>query len=107
MSLGRYFLHDFFTAQEFNLLDERLRRQFRRRQEENRQRAEEIAELRADFERLALLTRSLAELCLEKGVLTKDELKTRMFELDLADDNQDGRLDPRKTGLDPKGLESS
>lgn len=102
MSLSRYFRHDFFTAQEFNLLDERLRRQFRRRQNDNRERAEEIAELRADLERLALLTRSLAELCLEKGVLSKDELKTRMFELDLADGTQDGRLDPRKTDIEPR-----
>ncbi len=101
MSWIRYFRHDFFTAQEFNLLDERMRRQLRRRQDENRRRAEENADLRVDVERLALLTRSLAELCLEKGVLTKDELKTRMFELDLADGEQDGRLDPRKTNFEP------
>jgi|JI6StandDraft_1071083.scaffolds.fasta_scaffold156284_3 hypothetical protein len=104
MSFSRYFLNGIFTGQELDAIDERLEQEQLQREEETQGISEEIGELRADFERLALLTRSLAELCLEKGVLSKDELKQRMLELDLADGTQNGRLDPRKTGLDPKGL---
>ena len=106
MSFSRYFLNGIFTGHELDRIDERLEQDQRAREEEQQEISEEIGQLRADFERLALLTRSLAELCLEKGVLSKDELKTRMLELDLADGQRNGRLDPRKTGLDPKGLDS-
>ena len=106
MSFSRYFLNGIFTGHELDRIDERLEQDQRAREEEQQEISEEIGQLRADFERLALLTRSLAELCLEKGVLSKDELKTRMLELDLADGQRSGRLDPRKTGLDPKGLDS-
>lgn len=106
MTFSRYFLNGIFTGHELDRIDERLEQDQLQRDEELQDVSEELGALRADFERLALLTRSLAELCLEKGVLSKDELKTRMFELDLADDKQDGRLDTRKSGLDPKGLDS-
>lgn len=102
MSFSRYFLNGIFTGQELDRIDERLEQEQLLRDEEQQEISEEIGQLRADFERLALLTRSLAELCLEKGVLSKDELKTRMFELDLADGTQDGRLDPRKTDIEPR-----
>lgn len=96
MGLSRWLFNDWFTAHELDKLDERLESRDRLAEELD----DELAALRADVERLALLTKSLAELCLERGVLTRDQLRERMFELDLSDGRQDGRLDLRSKPLD-------
>lgn len=96
MGIARWLFNDWFTAHELENLDQRLAA---RERQEARGR-ERYDELRADVERLALLTKALAELCLERGVLTRDQLRERMFELDLSDGAQDGRLDLRRNPLD-------
>jgi hypothetical protein len=47
-----------------------------------------------DLGRMALLLRSVTELCLEKGVFDESELAHKLETLDLADGVEDGRLDP-------------
>jgi len=43
-----------------------------------------IEELRVELERVTLLARALAELCLEKGVLTREELQAKLSALAAA-----------------------
>ena len=94
MSLSRYFLHDFFTAREFNQLEQRERR--RRDQQRRWRRADHqrIQVLEDQLARVAMLARGLADACLAKGVLTKQELAHFLLEADLADGVEDGGLDP-------------
>ena len=94
MGIARWMFNDLFTAHELDGVDSRIEEQGRRLEREADLTADALGTLRADLERLALLTHSLAHLCLEKGVLTRDELRARMFELDLADGTQDGRMKP-------------
>ena len=53
-----------------------------------------VEELEDDLARVALLTMALAKLCVDKGVLTADELNARMSEIDLADGTEDGKAPP-------------
>jgi hypothetical protein len=94
MSLSRYFLHDFFTAREFNELEQRERR--RRDQQRRWRRAdhERIQVLEDQLARVAMLARGLADACLAKGVMSRDELAHHLLEADLADGAEDGGLDP-------------
>lgn len=92
MGLARWMFNDWFTAHELDQLDGRLEQHSHRLELEADRNAEAIGTLRADVERLALLVHSLGELCVERGVLTRDQLKARMFEIDLRDGVQDGRL---------------
>jgi hypothetical protein len=50
-----------------------------------------VEQLEDDAARMALLTLSLAELCVAKGVITEDELAARMREIDLRDGVEDGK----------------
>ena len=52
-------------------------------------------ELEDDLGRVALLARSLAEVCIKKGVLTREELGQMLVEIDMADGIRDGKLDAR------------
>lgn len=60
-----------------------------------------VEELEDDLARVGLLTMALAKLCVEKGVLTADELNARMSEIDLADGVEDGKAPP--DALEPGG----
>lgn len=53
-----------------------------------------LEELESGLGRVALLARALAELCLEKRVLTLAELERVLEQVDLADGVRDGRLEP-------------
>jgi len=94
MGLSRYFLHDFFTARELNQLEERER--LRRRSEHRRRLADRqrIEELERGIARVAMLARGLADACLAKGVLAREELSRFLLEADLADGVEDDGLDP-------------
>ena len=96
--MPRWLFTDWFTASELDEVDRRLELH-RKRQTETRRNisAQEtrIAELERNLGRVALLSRALAEACLQAGVLNLDALKAKIVEVDLADGVEDGRLDPR------------
>ena len=82
------------TREEMRTVDERMEaiREGRRRAAKSA--GDRTRALEDDLARVALLARSLAELCLEKGLLTEAELGRKIVEVDLADGVGDGRLDP-------------
>lgn len=99
MSWTRYLLHDFWTAREFNKIDEERRARRRsRRMRTQRQAAERaklesrIEELEQDLGEAVLLLRTMSDLCVQKGVLTADEMMERAEELDALDGVIDGRM---------------
>jgi hypothetical protein len=51
-----------------------------------------VAALEADLGRVALLARALAELCLEKGLVSREELVRLLLSADMADGKRDGTL---------------
>jgi hypothetical protein len=53
-----------------------------------------VEQLEDDLARVGLVTMALAKLCVDKGVLTLDELNAQMSEIDLADGVEDGRAPP-------------
>ncbi len=94
MSFSNYFLHDFFTAREFNLIKERERRRRNQRLRQRRADQQRLEALEDHLARVAMLARGLADACLAKGVFTKEELARFLLEADLADGVEDGGLDP-------------
>lgn len=94
MSLSRYFLHDFFTAREFNQLEERERRRRSRRRRQRLADQQRLEVLEDQLARVAMLARGLADACLAKGVFTREDLARFLIEADLADGVEDGGLDP-------------
>jgi hypothetical protein len=56
-----------------------------------------VAQLEDDLARMGLLTMALAHICVDKGVVTTEELKERMREIDLADGVEDGKPAPGAT----------
>jgi hypothetical protein len=92
MGWERYFVHNFFTAQEFDELERRLASSHRVAWERHSSARARIEALERDLGRIALVTRSLADLCISKGLLTKNELVQLMLEADLADGVRDQRL---------------
>lgn len=99
MSWTRYLLHDFWTAREFNKIDEerRARRRTSRRRTERLKAAREalearVDELEQDLGEAVLLVRTLTDLCLEKGVLDPEDMFKKAEELDALDGVIDGRM---------------
>lgn len=66
MGWGRFLLHDFFTASEFNAMEKEFNHH--RSRQDNQ--------------------------CLKKGLLTQAELHARVREVDVADGRLDGRAAP-------------
>lgn len=56
-----------------------------------------VLQLEEDLARVALLSRTLAELCLAKGVITKQELAEQLVATDIVDGALDFGLDPSLT----------
>ncbi|MCA8973897.1 MAG: hypothetical protein KDC98_04210 [Planctomycetes bacterium] len=99
MSWARYLLHDFWTAREFNRIDERERASRRARVARNQSLRKERDELKGqvealerDVEESALLLRTLADLVVEKGLIAVEELQAKAAALDALDGRIDGRL---------------
>ena len=99
MSWTRYLLHDFWTAREFNKMDDaqrssrksaRLRRQ--RSATMNKQLEGRIDELEQDLGEAVLLLRTMSDLCVEKGVISAEEMMAKAEELDALDGVVDGRM---------------
>jgi hypothetical protein len=95
MNLGRWLLKDLLSSVEIDGFGRRLGRASHAAPVSSSSTHDEIVQLRADVARIALLTRSLADLCIERGVLTPGQLKEKMLALDLTDGREDGRMDLR------------
>ena len=92
-------LHDFYTAREFNKLDatrlsqrKSARRIRRDTIAKNQELTSRIDELEQDLGEAALLLRTLADLCIEKGVINAEEMMAKAEQLDALDGVIDGRM---------------
>ena len=72
---------------ELNDQHRRIRRQIRRN------RRATVALVEEDLGQVALLLRGVAELCIDKGIFSAEELAAKLREVDIADGVQDERLD--------------
>ena len=87
-----FLLYNYITTKELNALDVKLsvvRSEGRSAKLSTKAR---IEELEADLGRVALLARSLADLCLARGLVTREELAALLLQADLADGKRDERL---------------
>jgi hypothetical protein len=94
MGISRWLFNDWFTAAELDHVDARFDEAVHRNDARHGRNEDVLRELRGDVGRLALLTRALVELCVERGVLTRQQLKQKMLEIDLLDGRRDGRIAP-------------
>lgn len=99
MSWTRYLLHDFWTAREFNRIDDEERRRNRSQRAARRRHETELAvmaqridELEQDLGEATLLLRALADLCVEQGVVAPADLAAKAAALDALDGTVDGRM---------------
>ncbi len=91
---------DYWTSRYADQLDARRRKAHLASVRGRLRLQQRVEELEEDLARMGLLTLALARLCVDKGVVTSDELKARMREIDLADGVEDGKA-PRD-GADPR-----
>ena len=94
MNWSRYFMRDFFTAAEFNNLEDKLRKQRRSDSRNRANQSDRIAELEDEVARLSLLTHALAEACAGSGAITRDGLSEAIHRIDA----EDGVIDGKKGG---------
>jgi hypothetical protein len=73
---------------------ERQRSAFTAQMRHRAKQSDRIRELEAELGRVSLLTFALADLCLDTGLVTLDELKARLQKLDLTDGVEDGKIAP-------------
>jgi hypothetical protein len=99
MSWTRYILHDFWTAREFNRLDDTRRARRKASRRHRSQHASEraalsnrIDELEQDLGEAVLLLRTMSDLCVAKGVISAEEIMAKAEELDAQDGVIDGRM---------------
>ncbi len=78
MGLARWMFNDWFTAHELDQLDSKLESQTHRDERQDQR----IEALRADLERTSLLAKALADLCIERGVLTREQLHDKLLALE-------------------------
>jgi len=93
--LGSYAFAARASREDARELERRLEAIHKSRMRSAKTSAERARELEHDLGRVALLARALAEVCLQKGLLTKAELGAMLLEVDIADGVGDGSLDPR------------
>ncbi|MFT7534857.1 MAG: hypothetical protein ACI85K_000807 [Hyphomicrobiaceae bacterium] len=99
MSWTRYLLHDFWTAREFNKMDDERRsrrkstqRMRHRHVSETKVLENRVDELEQDLGEAVLLLRSMSDLCVQKGVISAEEMMAKAEELDALDGVMDGRM---------------
>lgn len=92
MGIGRFFLHDFFTAMELNEIERTNKRRDRGIRRVGKQMRERHEELQDQVDRLTLFTVALAELSVAKGAITRDELHKMIHEIDMRDGVADGKI---------------
>ena len=92
--LATYYFHDFWTAREFNKLEEQMRSRSRAHRNARRRDATERDEIEDDVGFLTLTLMGLIRSLVDKGLITRDQLQAEIQALDLTDGEADGRLDP-------------
>ena len=99
MSLPHHLVYSFWhQAERLDAKGRARARTARRRrtalQRQQVQLEQRVDELEEDLERVTLLLRALADVCVRKGIVTKDELAAVARELDAEDGVVDGRSSP-------------
>jgi hypothetical protein len=93
-------MHDYYTAKELDRIDDHLRRIRSSTARSAGAVHDRTEELEDDLGRLTLLVHALAEACVRKGVLSREEISAMASEIDLLDGCADGKLAP-STFRDP------
>lgn len=100
MGWQRYFLHDFFTAKEFDRLEQRIKNTSREKRAGERRINAGVDRLKDDLGRAYLMISALTELCLRKGVISEEELNQVLHEVDVSDGVEDGQLNASSSPSD-------
>lgn len=94
MSWQRYLMHDFYTAKEFNRLEQKIARSTSEKRVGDRRVSAEVERLKDDLGRAYLMISALTELCLRKGVISEEELSAVLHDIDIRDGIEDGKMTP-------------
>lgn len=93
MSMMRYLMSgNFWTAGEFDRLDQSISRQRFAASRLTHKLSIRIRDLESEVDRLTLLTHALMNVCLKKKLMTGDEIKAMVREVDLTDGVVDGKI---------------
>jgi hypothetical protein len=90
-----YSVSKYFGDRHRETIDQKLKR-FRERTNDPRiELVDRVNQLEDDLGRMLLLIQALAESCIEKGVLSREEIAQMAENVDLVDGVADGKLDPQ------------
>jgi len=89
-----YSISKYFGDRHLESLDQKLKRYRERAKDARIQLVDRVSQLEDDLGRALLLIRALAETCVAKGVLSREEIAEMAKRVDLADGVADGKLDP-------------
>ncbi len=107
MSLAGLGTSKYFAKRMREGWDERIRRMREQASGPRTELVGRVDELEDDFGRALLLLQTLAELCVSKGILTRDEITAMAARVDKADGVKDGKLDPNVTRPESKRRENA
>jgi hypothetical protein len=83
-----------FQVRGLRETNERLQSAYAKQMQHRAMQFRRIQDLEDELGRIRLLTFALADLCLDTGLVTLDEMKERLKKLDVSDGVEDGKLAP-------------
>lgn len=92
MSWTRYLNREWWTYQQIDVLDEKIRQRARDDSSARAHISDRVDALEDALERALLLVQALGETCVRKGVLSREEIAAVVAEIDLLDGQADGKL---------------
>lgn len=82
-------------AESSRLMDLKVEGILKRARQRRQTTEARVMELEDDLARTLLLVQSLAEVCIAKGLLSRDDIAEMARQVDLSDGVEDGKLDPQ------------
>ena len=91
-----YSINKYFGNRQRETIDQKLKRYRKRTSDSRIELVDRMDQLEDDLGRTLLLVHALAESCIAKGVLSREEIAQMGKKVDLADGVADGKLDPER-----------
>ncbi len=93
MTWSNYVFHG---LPQINDLDNRVQATIRVQNDARRSLVKRVAELETDLGSVALLARALSDVCVKKGLHTREEIAAGASHLDAGDGKADGKLSRKR-----------
>ncbi|MDA7977463.1 MAG: hypothetical protein MPJ50_01680 [Pirellulales bacterium] len=95
MDWSKHFMHDYWQTSQIDKLNTAVNALVQQERNTHSKTAERVDALEEELARAVLVIHTLLEVCVRKGVFSKEEFRSVVDEMDFLDGIMDGKLDPR------------